>query len=552
MTSLKLTKRALLSSVIALFLCFAMLIGTTFAWFTDSVVSANNKIVSGELDIELYLWSGDVTDGRENATAISTNSAPVFPDDILWEPGYTEVVYLSIKNEGNLALKYKVALEVTDYSIPSLLEVMSYTITPDAKFGSVTSWAGNGIYVDNRYHETDAKNVPLLPGEEHFFALSVHMDEEAGNEYMNQSIEFDIKVLAGQLASESDSFDNTYDKNATYAGGSASATIPDNGEPLELEIRDDYGSKTASFLFPADSLSDTATDVVVTVDRTTSQNRYDFEIKVEGLADNNTVPVKVQLRIPAGLDSTDIVLTHNDQPIQSFVYNPVTGYVIFETTSFSPFAVDFDPSKLVDYNAENFPGDVPTANVTDVSGEYVGNIEWDAYGPFDRLDNAQQLECAFLFTAPHTSATVESSAYADWLCDYVVSIDRNIDVDSIVLGGNYGGFGWVGFYNPIEITANEEIPLLGSFFGAENGNTWTYEMVVDLVSEFLCGVGEANNPATDLDGATFTVRLRLTNPENSAEVCDVNVVRYTFADPAKGQAAKIVIEDFTADLTTGN
>ena len=53
MNNTKTTKKALFSSVVALVLCFTMLLGTTFAWFTDSVTSANNVIQSGNLDVVL-------------------------------------------------------------------------------------------------------------------------------------------------------------------------------------------------------------------------------------------------------------------------------------------------------------------------------------------------------------------------------------------------------------------------------------------------------------------------------------------------------------------
>ena len=50
----KVTKRALFLSFVSMFLCFTMLIGTTYAWFTDSVSSGMNTIVAGNLDVELY------------------------------------------------------------------------------------------------------------------------------------------------------------------------------------------------------------------------------------------------------------------------------------------------------------------------------------------------------------------------------------------------------------------------------------------------------------------------------------------------------------------
>ena len=58
MSSKKSTKRALLMSVISMLLCLAMLTGTTFAWFTDSVKSGMNKIVAGNLDVELQYYDG--------------------------------------------------------------------------------------------------------------------------------------------------------------------------------------------------------------------------------------------------------------------------------------------------------------------------------------------------------------------------------------------------------------------------------------------------------------------------------------------------------------
>ena len=62
-------------------------------------------------------------------------------------------------------------------------------------------------------------------------------------------------------------------------------------------------------------------------------------------------------------------------------------------------------------------------------------------------------------------------------------------------------------------------------------NAWTYADVVGFVGEFLCGVAEANTQVTDLNGATFTVHLRLTNPETQ-EYFNVNTVTYTFGATA--------------------
>ena len=104
MTSSKSTKRALLTSVLALLMCVAMLIGTTFAWFTDTASTAVNKIQAGNLDVQLE-YSKDFTEWKK-----VNDTTKVFEDSKLWEPGRTEVVYLRVKNAGTLALKYTLGI----------------------------------------------------------------------------------------------------------------------------------------------------------------------------------------------------------------------------------------------------------------------------------------------------------------------------------------------------------------------------------------------------------------------------------------------------------
>ena len=103
MTNLKTTKRALLSSVIALLVCFTMLLGTTFAWFTDSVTSAGNIIKSGTLDVSLE--HADTALGVDDAGWTDASTGAIF-NYSNWEPGYTDVKYVKIENEGSLDLKF--------------------------------------------------------------------------------------------------------------------------------------------------------------------------------------------------------------------------------------------------------------------------------------------------------------------------------------------------------------------------------------------------------------------------------------------------------------
>ena len=129
---LKNTKRALLVSALALMLCISMFVGSTYAWFSETINSSNNKIVAGTLDVQLWMF-----DGQEYVD-ISADRKPIFGEgsiaqnnnaQTLWEPGKTQVAYLAVKNSGNLALKYTLGLNVKDVT-KNLHEVMQYTITP--------------------------------------------------------------------------------------------------------------------------------------------------------------------------------------------------------------------------------------------------------------------------------------------------------------------------------------------------------------------------------------------------------------------------------------
>ncbi|MCI6587005.1 MAG: SipW-dependent-type signal peptide-containing protein [Oscillibacter sp.] len=233
MNNKRATKRALLTSVMALVMCVVMLVGTTFAWFTDTASTGVNKIQAGNLDVELLMHNG------EKYVNISEEKEPIFGSDTstvaqnnnlntLWEPGKTQVAYLAIENKGNLALKYKVALNVTNPAGgKDLYKVMQYAIVPDAKLDSapVQGWTTGGNVTVGQQAVSGEVSLPV--GVTHYFALLVHMDELAGNNYQNGKVDFDLTVYATQDTVENDSFNNQYDKDApiVYPAGVTSASF---------------------------------------------------------------------------------------------------------------------------------------------------------------------------------------------------------------------------------------------------------------------------------------------------------------------------------------
>ena len=207
MNNKKATKRALLTSVMALVMCVVMLVGTTFAWFTDTASAGVNKIQAGNLEIELQMKdnNGNWVNAEGETLQFKVNGAiPAEGTQILWEPGCTyELPELRVVNNGNLALKYKVVVSGIQGSA-KLNEVIDWTMKLDG-----------ADFIMGSEHSLAAKNNDTVDAD--IFTISGTMDKNAGNEYQKEFIDgINITVYATQDTVENDSFGNTYDANATY------------------------------------------------------------------------------------------------------------------------------------------------------------------------------------------------------------------------------------------------------------------------------------------------------------------------------------------------
>ena len=241
----KSTFKALLASLLSLVVCIAMLVGTTFAWFTDSVSSANNIIASGNLDVELEYYDG------ANWTAVNTNTN-VF-ESTLWEPGHTEVVYLKVSNLGTLALKYKLGINIASETGSVNVNDEAFKLSDYIQVGII-----KGLDENNRFATREAalaaqfeqdklikegyvtesqlypaNNIPAAGGNTaEYVAMVVYMPETVGNvaNYKKGAdvpeIRLGLNLQATQVNYESDSFDSTYDINAEYEANNNSPSSP--------------------------------------------------------------------------------------------------------------------------------------------------------------------------------------------------------------------------------------------------------------------------------------------------------------------------------------
>ena len=240
------SKKALLSSAFALVLSVVMLIGTTFAWFTDTASTAVNKIQSGNLKVGFQYWNGE--------KYVDAKDATLFSEETLWEPGHTEVVYLKVINQGNLALKYRLnTINTFEYQYAKNSDGNQILLSKYLKIGIADGKnAAEGVYAtreeaiaaaaDNLVsYDSCTKDNTLLPAttdseSADYFAFVVYMPTDVGNEanwdknvrgsYGAPWIRFNLALNATQASYENDSFDNKYDEGVPYplAGVDANGT----------------------------------------------------------------------------------------------------------------------------------------------------------------------------------------------------------------------------------------------------------------------------------------------------------------------------------------
>lgn len=378
------SKRSIVvSAALVIAMCLSIMAAGTYAWFTDTATANVNKIVSGNLDVALYMQNdNNGWDSAEGKTVCflknngETSTAVTDSEQILWEPGGTyETQKLKVVNEGNLALKFKIVVSNIDGN-NKLNEVITWLVCDK-----------NGTYADGVSEPTVSLDtmeaILVAPSGDsndnaYYFSLKGHMDENAGNEYKNLSIDnIAITIYATQASEEYDSFNNTYDEKATYSANITEKitveTTKSENNVVTVSKKKTYNSantlkvdgktvSAATVTIPEGVVvnSENATltltvkeedsvDEKVTIKDGTTAKSYD--IKVDGVKsgnDGNTTPLTVTFYVGKGLsdpvvyhgaDKMTAVTAGNDGTNNTYSYNSETGMMTIYTATFSSFTV---------------------------------------------------------------------------------------------------------------------------------------------------------------------------------------------------------------------
>ena len=411
------TKRAFMLSVISLLACCAMLIGSTFAWFTDSVSSMNNIITSGNLDLEMY-WTDDLASGTwYNVEDDAYNT--IFNYDN-WEPGYTEVRYIKLVNAGKLALNYELSI-VPQGEVGKLAEVINVYFAGEgvtlADRSDLSQLSAIGLLDTVMNGGATASGTLLADGQtsplghasgEIVMTLALNMLTSAGNEYQNESVGngFSVAALATQAPFEKDGFGDDYDKDATFPElilptrleipvaavnnvVTADTTVSDGGVSVTLPAGFKLADGVDAPVLTTKPLEASSAGITVV----NNEILIPVDVHIEGMAADNTVPAIINLGavLPKHLNMGNYALVHVENGVSvtmnsvsseaalaahnDFYYDSETGEVTVAMASFSEVALlanmdngwtggtdtswytkDINANEFIIYNADQLDG----------------------------------------------------------------------------------------------------------------------------------------------------------------------------------------------------
>ena len=234
------------TSLLCLVLCVSMFLGTSYAWFTSEVVNPANEIYVGTLKVGLY---------KENGQNLADSNYKLFDGSIRWEPGYTALETIQIVNEGDLAFHY--VLNFTDGTlvdgsaekladVAENFEVWVYNHYSAAytKPDSYQAMAGNanwklvGTLAEVLDGTVVLKNVMQTVRQDDSdkdantangtadgvktvdtYTIALHMKADTNDaKLMGQKITLNVKLIAYQMAEETDSMNSGYDNNIVAVG----------------------------------------------------------------------------------------------------------------------------------------------------------------------------------------------------------------------------------------------------------------------------------------------------------------------------------------------
>ena len=559
---MKSKKYALLNSVLSLILCISMLLGTTFAWFTDSVTSENNIIKSGRLEAAMK-WKNP---GETEEQWKDASTGAIFNYEY-WEPGYVEAKCLKLENTGNLAFQYRLfVVPNNDMSAGmKLAEVLDVYVsaTEIDERADIADMTRLGTLKELMTNPNGVDDGVLLPtgavadnSVESYVGsatvcIALKMQENADNDYQNQNFGdgFKVQMLATQYAYEKDSFGKDYDTNAAwpeggYLGGSitgesvsGAVTTTDGKVDAAMSLQ---GNEVGALIPEGVKVNDGTTELTLTVQpdtrssnisMTAAQVSRTLDVHIEGVAEDNDVPMVITLGniLPIGLKRANVELYHVEDG------TPVAMSLVDEPENHNEFSYDANTGAVT----------VALATFSEVTALVAHDNPWDGTYDYSWYTNAAPVAegAGVIYEISTAEQFAAFGAIVGGMADGVAQDDFKGDTVKLTadldLGGKNGKVWYpIGYGNSTgsydKVSGGSVSSEFSSFEGTFDGNGKTisniYQNTWDMFGDYNSGYSGTPNHYKDGMGIfgfvlNGTVKdLTVDNFQSDGEFCTTGVV----------------------------
>ena len=527
-------------------LCATIIVGSTMAYYTDEVPAGENLVTSGDLEVK-FEWADKLGEGWQDAAS----AGPIF-NQTHWEPNFTTVKYIRVSNTGDMPFQYE--LNVVPTLVPengvNLMDVIDVYFgvvdenTPAItaanyadelqKVGNLTALlknengAGYGIVLPK-----DAKGTlpqgAIAYNESVTVCIALHMQHTAGNEYMNRSVGegFNVQLAATQYTYD-DAFGTLFSGGAQlpeveYATSKTVSVTPDENGLVPYDIVFESDTGVIAVVPKGARMEQGANQLILIVypkaksdaNLTLSENEQvkAWEVEVEGLADDNTVPVRFTLpeAMQKGLNIGNYSLYHVENGTSvpmtrveeitassahnSFSYNPATGDMGLALATFSEVAIVSDTTKAWEGNFDYSWYTNAVVPVAEGEADYI-------------IANADQLAAFGAIVGGMDGQTQDS--FSGKTVKLIADINLGYDEENKDEEGNSKNiiFYPIGYYNSEKsyekVSGGSVTSSVSSFEGTFDGNGHTvknfYQNTWEMFGDYNDGYSDTPNHYKDAMG----------------------------------------------------
>ncbi|MBQ6951487.1 MAG: hypothetical protein IJN44_08340 [Clostridia bacterium] len=538
--------RSLVLVLMMIVLCATIIVGSTMAYYTDEVPAGENLVTSGDLEVK-FEWADKLGEGWQDAAS----AGPIF-NQTHWEPNFTTVKYIRVSNTGDMPFQYE--LNVVPTLVPengvNLMDVIDVYFgvvdenTPAItaanyadelqKVGNLTALlknengAGYGIVLPK-----DAKGTlpqgAIAYNESVTVCIALHMQHTAGNEYMNRSVGegFNVQLAATQYTYD-DAFGTLFSGGAQlpeveYATSKTVSVTPDENGLVPYDIVFESDTGVIAVVPKGARMEQGANQLILIVypkaksdaNLTLSENEQvkAWEVEVEGLADDNTVPVRFTLpeAMQKGLNIGNYSLYHVENGTSvpmtrveeitassahnSFSYNPATGDMGLALATFSEVAIVSDTTKAWEGNFDYSWYTNAVVPVAEGEADYI-------------IANADQLAAFGAIVGGMDGQTQDS--FSGKTVKLIADINLGYDEENKDEEGNSKNiiFYPIGYYNSEKsyekVSGGSVTSSVSSFEGTFDGNGHTvknfYQNTWEMFGDYNDGYSDTPNHYKDAMG----------------------------------------------------